>query len=60
MHGSNAGTGANFDQANSHVLSGNSQINNHHKSLNSPTTAPSLNEKYGVGSSHVAGGGSGN
>ena len=34
-------------------------MSNHHKSLNSPTTAPSLNDKYGVGSSHVVGGGSG-
>jgi hypothetical protein len=55
MHGSNAGNGAHFDQQNSHGLS----MNNQHKSLNSPTTAPSLNEKYGVGSSHVVGGGSG-
>jgi hypothetical protein len=57
MHGSNAGTGAHFDQSNGHALSGGGHA--HHKSLNSPTTAPSLNEKYGVGSSHVVGGGSG-
>jgi len=59
MHGSNAGTGAHFDQANGHGLSGGNHMNNHHKSLNSPTTAPSLNDKYGVGSSHVVGGSSG-
>jgi hypothetical protein len=55
MHSSNVGNGAHFDQQNSHGLS----MNNQHKNLNSPTTAPSLNEKYGVGSSHVVGGGSG-
>lgn len=54
MHGSNAGT-SHFDQG-GHGLTGSSHLNNHHKSLNSPTTAPSLNEKYGVGSSHIVGG----
>jgi hypothetical protein len=47
MHGS----GNNHYNSNDQAANQSMTINNHHKSLNSPTTAPSLNEKYGVGAS---------